>query len=90
MFVFIFQLQLTRIGLTLPQGKEPFSILVPLFYEINPNTISLAERALSSTPQQTAISGMLKRFAEYHQKHNECAIFPAVRELMTNLVLPLS
>ncbi|XP_064603828.1 mediator of RNA polymerase II transcription subunit 14-like [Liolophura sinensis] len=83
-------LQLTRIGLTLPQGKDPFSILVPLFYEINPNTISLAERALSSTPQQTAISGMLKRFAEYHQKHNECAIFPAVRELMTNLVLPLS
>jgi hypothetical protein len=42
------------------------------------------------SPAMAAIASMLQRFAQMHHNPNECAIFPAVRELMTNLVIPVT
>ena len=81
------QLQLTRIGLNVGPGEQ--SIVVPLMYEIERNTLGRVEKP--NTPAMQAVSTMLNRFAEhYQQSHvNECAILPAVKELLTNLVLPV-
>ncbi|GAB1598926.1 mediator of RNA polymerase II transcription subunit 14-like [Argonauta hians] len=89
----IIMLLLTRIGLMLPSNTEPQSVIVPLIYDIAANTIQLVEARLPAaqahTPAQMAIVAMLRRFAELHQNPTECAIFPSVRELMTNLVIPI-
>ncbi|RUS87452.1 hypothetical protein EGW08_004768 [Elysia chlorotica] len=83
----IFMLQLTRIGLNVGPGEQ--SIVVPLMYDIERNTLGRVEKP--NTPAMQAVSTMLSRFAEhYQQSHvNECAILPAVKELLTNLVLPV-
>ncbi|XP_041355183.1 mediator of RNA polymerase II transcription subunit 14-like isoform X2 [Gigantopelta aegis] len=89
-------LQFTRIGLNLPSGKEPQSIHIPLLYDIQANNISQVEprapvpqQQHMQTPVQSAVTMMLKRFTDTYQNHTECAIFPAVRELMANLVIPV-
>ena len=42
------------------------------------------------TPAMAAVASMLQRFSQMHHNPNECAIYPAVRELMTNLVIPVT
>lgn len=89
----IIMLQLTRIGLMLSSNSEPQSVIIPLLYDITANTIQPVEARPpaphTQTPAQMAIVSMLRRFAELHQNPSECAIFPSVRELMTNLVIPI-
>lgn len=88
----VLMLQLTRIGLQLQPGVEPQSVIVQLIYDFNTNTIQPMEPKTPSpqqnTPAQNMISQMLKRFSDYHQNSNECALYPAVRDLMTNFVAP--
>lgn len=71
---------------------EPQSVIVQLIYDFNTNTIQPMEPKTPSpqqnTPAQNMISQMLKRFSDYHQNSNECALYPAVRDLMTNFVAP--
>ncbi|KAL5011139.1 hypothetical protein ScPMuIL_013444 [Solemya velum] len=88
--------QLTRIGLQLPKGTEPQSIFTPLKYDPANNSIQLLlfdstkpNATHKQTPAQAEVAVRLKRFTEFHQNPNECSIFPAVRELMANLVLPV-
>lgn len=84
----VLMLQLTRIGLQVPQ--EPQSITIPLLYDISNNTITLVEKEPSlPNPNLQQVMQMLKRFMERYHSSQECAIYPAVRELMTNLVLPI-
>lgn len=75
------------------------SLVLPLVYDFNSNVTQLAERrdpAAGSTgglgPLAHTASIMLKRFAECSHmmglQQGECSIFPAVRELLTNLTLP--
>lgn len=80
----IFMLQFTRIGLNV----EAQSLCVPMLYEISQNKVQQVDQ--HGSPALAAIAQMLSRFAELHHNPQECAIFPAVRELMTNLVIPLS
>ncbi|XP_025098562.1 mediator of RNA polymerase II transcription subunit 14-like isoform X2 [Pomacea canaliculata] len=80
----IFMLQFTRIGLNI----EAQSLCVPMLYEISQNKVQQVDQ--HSSPALAAIATMLSRFAEMHHNPTECAIFPAVRELMSNLVIPMS
>ncbi|XP_076466284.1 mediator of RNA polymerase II transcription subunit 14-like isoform X3 [Babylonia areolata] len=80
----IFMLQFTRIGLNV----EAQSLCVPLLYEISQNKVQQVDH--QGSPALAAIGAMLSRFSELHHNPNECAIFPAVRELMTNLVIPVT
>ncbi|KAK7108033.1 mediator of RNA polymerase II transcription subunit 14-like isoform X2 [Littorina saxatilis] len=80
----IFMLQFTRIGLNV----EAQSLCVPMLYEISQNKVQQVDH--QGSPALTAIAAMLLRFSEMHHNPNECAIFPAVRELMTNLVIPVT
>ena len=77
----------------LSSNAEPQSVIIPLLYDITANTIQPVEARPpaphTQTPAQMAIVSMLRRFAELHQNPSECAIFPSVRELMTNLVIPI-
>ncbi|ESO84116.1 hypothetical protein LOTGIDRAFT_211073 [Lottia gigantea] len=83
-------IQLTRIGLNLPPGKEAQSINIPLVFVDQYNTVSMFNFDRGQNSQiAMSIMVMLKRFTEMHQNPAECALFPAIRELMTNLVLPM-
>ncbi|XP_005108274.1 mediator of RNA polymerase II transcription subunit 14 [Aplysia californica] len=96
----IFMLQLTRIGLNVGSGEQ--SIVVPLLYEMQANKlvkVDLTRQTQANTPSMQAntpslqaVGTMLNRFAEHYQQQNhsnECAILPAIKELLTNLVLPV-
>ncbi|UYV70182.1 MED14 [Cordylochernes scorpioides] len=87
MLFFSVQLQLTRMGLNLPPGVEPMSVVVPLVYELNSNTTSLADRNANNPPFNN-IRSLLKRFTEMYPQ-SECSIFPAIRDVMANLAITM-
>ncbi|KAK4883568.1 hypothetical protein RN001_006887 [Aquatica leii] len=85
----LFFLQITRIGLQYPNNIEPPSLVLPLVYDISTNLTQLAEkRDAGPATAMTAASQLLKHFAQFQTNHSECSLFPAVRELLMNLVLP--
>lgn len=72
------------------------SLVIPMVYDVNANITQLAERrdatgTIASSATNTA-SLLLRRFAELHKANaaatGECTIFPAIRELLTNYVMP--
>lgn len=68
---------------------EPLSLVIPLIYDVASNTTQLAEKKdTPPTPAMTAVNQLLKQFAQYQTAHNECSLFPAVRDLLINLTLP--
>ncbi|KAL4233347.1 Mediator of RNA polymerase II transcription subunit 14 [Mactra antiquata] len=94
----ILMLQLTRINVQLPQGTQgqqtpqqapDQTITIPLLYNILENIITLVEKG-PTLPNANLqhVSQQLKRFMERFHPNADCAIYPAVRELLTNLVLP--
>ena len=91
LFSLVLQLQLTRQGVTVAPGQEPQSIIVPILYDQNTNTTLMTEQrgaGATMTPASMAATKTLKHFAEINQlKQGECSIFPAVRELLTNLAV---
>ena len=86
------QLQLTRIGVSVPPGGEAQTIVIPILYDTS-NITQMAEQRSAGAPPPTqssiAVSNMLKRFSDFNSQSSECSILPAVRELMTNLVIPM-
>lgn len=79
---------MTRIGLQYPPNIEPPSLILPLIYDVTTNHTQLAEKR--ETPPALGVaqaSTLLKHFAQY-QTNNDCSIFPALREVLVNLVLP--
>lgn len=89
----LFILQLTRINVQIPPGTDSQTIVIPILYDIANNVTQMAEQRSPGAPPPTqasvAVNNMLKRFTEYASKPSECSILPAVRELMTNLVVPM-
>ncbi|XP_074645605.1 mediator of RNA polymerase II transcription subunit 14-like isoform X2 [Tubulanus polymorphus] len=89
----LIMLQLTRMGgPPVTQSGDAQTVIVPLLYDTNTNITSLAEQRnpqAPAPPANIAISNMLKRFAEFNPKMNECSLYPAVRELLANLVIPM-
>ncbi|XP_012271319.1 mediator of RNA polymerase II transcription subunit 14 isoform X2 [Orussus abietinus] len=83
----LFFLQITRIGVPY-QGEAP-SLVLPLVYDVSTNLTQLAEKRDPSPASATAAASLqLKRFAEYGANPSECSLFPAVRDLLANLILP--
>lgn len=84
----LFFLQITRIGITYNSNEVP-SLVLPLVYDTATNLTQLAEkRDAGPASAISAASLHMKRFAEFALNHNECSIFPAIRDLMSNFVLP--
>ncbi|XP_008554086.1 mediator of RNA polymerase II transcription subunit 14 [Microplitis demolitor] len=82
----LFFLQIVRIGM--PYQGDPPSLVLPLVYDISTNITQLAEKRDPGPASATAAASMqLKRFAEYANP-SECSLFPAIRDLLTNLTLP--
>lgn len=69
--------------------KDVPSLALPFVYDLQLNTTQIAERRdqLPSLATRTVIQH-LQRFGEYANGHTECSLFPAVRDLLTNLTLP--
>lgn len=68
---------------------EAPSLVLPLVYDVSTNLTQLAEkRDPGPASATTAASLQLKRFAEFGVSHNECSLFPAVRDLLCTLSLP--
>jgi len=65
------------------------SLVLPLVYDVSTNLTQLAEkRDPGPASATTAASLQLKRFADFGVSHNECSLFPAVRDLLCSLSLP--
>lgn len=72
----------------MPYQGEPPSLVLPLVYDVSTNITQLAEKRDPGPGSATAAASMqLKRFAEYASL-SECSLFPAIRDLLTNLTLP--
>ncbi|PSN29847.1 Mediator of RNA polymerase II transcription subunit 14 [Blattella germanica] len=85
----LFFLQITRVGGPYPSTMEAPSLVLPLVYDVSTNLTQLAEkRDLGPASATAAASHQLKRFAEFGVSPNECSLFPAVRDLLANLILP--
>jgi len=94
----LFFLYIRRLGM--PAEAEGSSVVIPLVYDCNGNVTQLAERRdaasnngpSSGSPLAQTAGLMLKRFTEYGQSFalspGDCSIFPAIRDLLTNLTLP--
>lgn len=85
-------LQLTRLNAPTPPGHENQTVFVPLVYEPSNNSIQLMEQRAPNTPPSqtsTAINNVLKRFLNFNTNPNVCVLYPAVRELVTNLIVPI-
>ncbi|BES92650.1 U1 small nuclear ribonucleoprotein C [Nesidiocoris tenuis] len=89
----LFFLQLNRVmnfsgGGGPPPGIEVPSVVLPLVYDVSTNNIQLAEKRDAGPSVMSSASLLLKRFSDCNTMHSECAIFPAVRDLLMNLTLP--
>ncbi|XP_059480317.1 mediator of RNA polymerase II transcription subunit 14 isoform X2 [Neocloeon triangulifer] len=89
----LFFLCITRQGVQYPPGVEPPSMILPLVYDLHTNITQLAQKQDQNQvhpPAFAAANLQMKRFADYHANANldQCSVFPALRDLMANLVLP--
>ncbi|KAJ8684722.1 hypothetical protein QAD02_020515, partial [Eretmocerus hayati] len=86
----LFYLQVTRAGTHCgSRDDDSLPLVLPLIYDVRSNLTQLAnERDAPPGSVLTMISVQLKRFAEYGASSQECSIFPTVRYLLLNLVLP--
>ncbi|KAF7268704.1 mediator complex subunit 14 isoform X1 [Rhynchophorus ferrugineus] len=83
----LFFIQITRI--VYPPSMEPPSVVLPLIYDIAGNTTQLAEkREAGPVPAMTAASQLLRHFCQMHASSMECTVYPALKELLQNLILP--
>lgn len=67
---------------------ECASLVLPMLYDMHANTTQIAERRELPAMALATASNHLRKFAEFHQQQNECTLFPAIRDLLMNLVLP--
>ena len=72
-------------------GGEGQSIVIPLLYEMNKNTMNMPSRDVSNSaaPIYQHIVTILTRCSDYSQMHtNECCIANHIKELMRNDLMP--
>lgn len=88
-FHFLQQLQLTRIPY-MPgmDWKDSVTLVLPLVHVVTKNLTQLVSRENVSSPIAHAVNEQLKRFSDYNVHSGECSLFPAVRDLLTNFILP--
>nr|XP_054771288.1 mediator of RNA polymerase II transcription subunit 14-like [Lytechinus pictus] len=72
-------------------GQEAPSVIVPVLYDMQANTtqhISAIKPSVPTSQNDGTIATMLRRWAEF-PNNPECTLFPAIRDLMANLILPM-
>lgn len=92
----VLQLQFTRVMGPAGAGgmgqypTDSTSLVLPLIYDTTSNVTQLAEKRDSGPASAiTTASMLLKRFLDCTgSMHTECSLYPAVRELLGNLILP--
>ena len=88
-YLFILKIQITRLPyMPNMDWKDQPSLVLPMVYDVNSNITQLAERREQQLVATNAVSHQLRRFADYGVQPNECSLFPAIRDLLANLVLP--
>jgi mediator of RNA polymerase II transcription subunit 14 len=66
------------------------TFVIPILYTTDMNVTQMMidqKSPVSLSPTAHAVNTLLKRFHEVNAKQTECSIYPAVRELLTNLVV---
>lgn len=83
------QLQLTRVPY-MPgiEWKDSVTLVLPLVHVVTKNLTQLVSRENVQSPIAHAVNEHLKRFSEYTAHSGECSLFPAVRDLLMNFILP--
>lgn len=86
----LLQLQIKRVPYSPDMDwKDSLTLSVPLMHVIPNNRVQLVlPRDNSLSPITSAINDHLRRFYEYNHHHNECSLFPAVRDLLMNFTPP--
>jgi mediator of RNA polymerase II transcription subunit 14 len=70
-------------------GGEGYSVVLPLVYDVSTNMTQLAEKRDAGPASATAAASLqLKRFMECSGGVMESSLYPAVRDLLSNLSLP--
>lgn len=72
-------------------GQEAQSVIVPVLYDTQANTtqhISAIKPNMPTSQNDSTVINMLRRWAEF-PNNAECTLFPAIRDLMANLNLPM-
>lgn len=83
-----FQLQLTRVPyMHQMDQKDAVTLALPLVHVVTKNLTQLV-RENGSSPIAHALNEHLKRFSDYTAHSGECSLFPAVRDLLMNFILP--
>ncbi|XP_001354245.3 mediator of RNA polymerase II transcription subunit 14 isoform X1 [Drosophila pseudoobscura] len=84
----LFFLQITKIPFNGKDWKDSPSLVLPIVYDITMNLTQMAERREQvPSPMMTAASTLLRRFSEFNSQQNQCSLFPAITDLLTNLQL---
>lgn len=86
---FHLQLQMTRVPF-MPgmDWKDSVTLVLPLVHVVTKNLTQLVSRENVSSPIAHAVNEQLKRFSDYNVHSGECSLFPAVRDLLMNFMLP--
>lgn len=82
-------MQVSRVGLPYnAAGDTPF-LLLPVVYDTSNNITNLAEKKdAPNQPTALLLAGVhFKRFADYSMSHNECSLFPTIRDFLLNFSL---
>lgn len=68
--------------------KDSVTLVLPLVHVVTKNLTQLVSRENVSSPIAHAVNEQLKRFSDYNAHSGECSLFPAVRDLLMNFILP--
>lgn len=82
----LFFLQVTRIYMPGIEWKDSMTLVLPVVHVVTKNVTQLACR--ENVPILHAANEHMKRFAEYNLHNTECSLFPVVRDLLMNFILP--
>ena len=88
------QIQFTRVlppNVPIPvASSDHLTFVVPILYTTDMNMTQMMidqKSTVTLSPPFQAVNNLLKRFHEMNAKQAECSIFPAIRELLANLVV---
>lgn len=83
----LFFVQFTR-NVPVP-GMDLQTIIIPFVYDMQANQLHMAagreQSQFHASNVLAMINSLLKRFSEFNSQSGECSIFPAIRDIMTNL-----
>lgn len=68
--------------------KDSVTLVLPIVHVVTKNLTQLVSRENVSSPIAHAVNEQLKRFSDYNAHSGECSLFPAVRDLLMNFMLP--